>query len=454
MVERSGAHIDARAWASLGIALLLFIFGSIAVNMAASRASNGVAIQRAFSNGALETVTPVALAPWWLTSRAQLDCQQFMPLVSSKDDITSAISRPKFVLADRKVNACTLLASVAERKRLSGNMRETSRQDGFHTAGSLTLPAIAVLGIPLTRWINILLMLAASGAGLWAMSVGQAQDIRHDRIAATLCMTVVAALILAVPGSLSAIPTMAILLIGMFRTLRSQEKRKVGPETVLKLTPVVAAALISLDPTGGSVAVGMGCVLLLMRVVSAPAERGIAVLNAAGFYLLTVVLCWLLYAACVGISEGWQDAAGLLQKQILDLSEAGRPTDLLAAATGTYRWLSGETLLGPLGALDMLLTVLFGLASYAAVKPVSADSHRLEPLVTALIAIAPALLWAFLYPGYWSREEDQYVLLAMWIAGVASAGPLCLIVEGARRLARKRKAQSAPSAVPEATSLA
>lgn len=70
-----------RHWRHILAALLAFALGSIAINFTATRASNGTAIQDGFASGALETITPVDLAPWWLVARAQLDCQQLMPLV-------------------------------------------------------------------------------------------------------------------------------------------------------------------------------------------------------------------------------------------------------------------------------------------------------------------------------------------------------------------------------------
>lgn len=450
MSEINGGSVRVKsrrtAWTYLLLALLGFVLGSILVNMAAGRLSNGAPIQRAFNVGALETVTPVSLAPWWLVGRAQLDCQQFMPLASTQTSIVAAIARPKFVLGDRKVKPCSLLASYAERKRLSGNMRETSRNDGFFTAGSLTLPAIAVLGVPLTRWINVLLLVGAGGLGLWMMCTGKAQDVHRDRIAATACMMIASALVLAVPGSLTAIPTMAILLLSIFGVLRLLKQGRDGRDIILKLAPLVAAAMLSLDPTGGSVPVGFGCILLLARLVSTPGDKGATVLDAAGFYMLTVILCWLAFALCIGIAKGSPDAGEVLFNQLTALSEVGSLTALQAGTVGTYQWLSNDALLGPLGALDLMLTVLFGIATYSVVRPVSPAASLAEPLWTALIAIAPVVLWALLYPGYWSGNEDQYSLLAMWVVAIALSGPLCLLVEGARRLARKRKALPAPSA--------
>jgi hypothetical protein len=329
-------------WRFVAVALLLFMFGSIAANMVATRASDGAAIQKAFSDGALETITPVDLAPWWLLGRAQLDCQQFMPLAADRFDVPASIARPKFVLSDRKVNACTLLASVAERKRLSPNMRELLREDGFFTAGSMVLPALAVIGVHATRWINSALLLAAAVGGLWFACTSHSNGGRRDRIAAALCMMIGSAFLLAVPGSLTAMPTMALLVGSLCGVLYMLEKNTAGPERIAKLAPLLAAALVSLDPTGGSVPVGLGCILFLSRMLAPTDQDRTVVLRNGGVYVLTVVLCWLAYAAAAGMAGEWRDVPETLATLFLDVREVSWIGDLGAGALGTYQWLSGE----------------------------------------------------------------------------------------------------------------
>ncbi|MES2271339.1 MAG: hypothetical protein V4533_10675 [Pseudomonadota bacterium] len=440
-----------RHWRHILAALLAFALGSIAINFTATRASNGTAIQDGFASGALETITPVDLAPWWLVARAQLDCQQLMPLVSGNLTVGAAIARPQFALADRKVNACVLLASAVERKRLSGNMREVSRRDGFHTAGSLTLPAMAMLGVAATRWASALILLGATACGLWFICTAPAMGGRRDRIAATACMMGAAAFILAIPGSLTAIPTIALLVVSLVGILIALRKHGAAPDSLYVAAPFMAAALVSLDPAGGSVPVGLGCMMLLARMVAPTAADRPVVLRTAVLYMLTVLLCWFTYAALVGVTSGWNYAALVLRDQLMDTREAGRIGDFIAGATGTYKWLSGENLLGPLGAFDLLFTVLFGLMIYAAVEPLHPRAGRLEPLMTALLAVAPVVLWALLYPGDWRRAEEQYVLPLMWLIAIAMAGPFVLLIEFARRVARRRPASPAPA---KATSVA
>ena len=434
-------------WRFVVVALLLFLFGSIAANMVATRTSNGGAIQRAFADGGLETITPVDLAPWWLLGRAQLDCQQFMPLAANRFDVPASIARPKFVLTDRKANACTMLASVAERKRLSTNMKELLRKDGFFTAGSTVLPALALIGINPTRWINVAALVAAAIGGLWFVCTGFGQGGRRDRVGATLCMMIASAFLLAVPGSLTAMPTMALLIGSLGGVLDMLQKNTAGPERIAKLSPLLAGALVSLDPMGASAPVGLGVILFLSRMLAPADDNRTVVLRNGGLYVLTVILCWLAYAVAVGMAVGWSDMPAILAGLFLDVREVGYFADLGAAATGTYQWLSGEAMMGPLGAFDFLFSIACGLLLYAAVDPLDQRPQRREPIITALIALAPILLWALLYPGHWRRAEEQYVLPLMWFTAVALAAPFSLLIEAARRVARSRSTLTLPAPV-------
>ncbi|MGK2911115.1 MAG: hypothetical protein ACSLE1_15135 [Sphingobium sp.] len=438
-------------WKSIVTALLVFASGSVAVNMLAVRASDGTAIQRGFNDGALETITPVSLAPWWLTARAQLDCQQFMPLVSNNDDVASAVSRTKIVLSDQKANACTLVASMAERKRAGTNMRETQRHDGFHSAGSLTLPAISMLGIKATRWINVILLLTVAAAGLWFVFRKAAASAASDRVAATICMTVASGFILAVPGSLTAMPSMTLILASLMASFFLLVRGVEGWPFLLKLSPWLAVALESLDPLGGSVPVGLGCVMFMARMFAPLEVSRTTRLRPAMLYVGTIILCWLVYALLVLATDDWPSAAEALVQQAVGVGGKSLIDDLGAAITGAYKWISGENLLGPLGAFDLLFTLVLGLLIYCAVKPARTEGKWTEPMITALLTIAPVIMWAILYAADWRRAEEQYALPLVWLIAVALAGPFTLVIEGARRVARGRRT---PATAVEISALA
>lgn len=193
--------------------------------------------------------------------------------------------------------------------------------------------------------------------------------------------------------------------------------------------------------------------MLMARMFAPPSVSLATALRPAILYVGTTILCWLVYALMVWATDDGPSAAEAIGQQIMGVGvgNAGRIDDLRAAVTGAYKWISGDNLLGPLGAFNLLFTLLLGFVIYCAVLPARPDGKRTEPLMTALLMIAPIILWALLYAADWRRAEEQYALPLVWLIAVALAGPFTLVIEGARRLARR---SSKPAAEAEISALA
>jgi len=390
----------------------------------------------AMAKGQLESRTPYKLAPWWLRTRAQADCLSVHRLYqSSRTPLDSAVS-PR-LMNDRLGNArpCEVLAGYLFQPDME-RIGKRSDHGGTAAAGSLSMLLAAVIGWRGVNIAHVLLLLAVSGTCVALFS--RVKQVPRTAVVLPAALAI-SALALALPGSLSLLPVVLVLLAISAMPLISARSGK--PQALRIWFPAIAAALLwILDPNAASVIAGLA---VLLAVVLSESDAGWRTDGGASLiaYALGATFTPLIYIPLVLFSSesGTANLWLVLTDLFADRSVAGWPFDIPSAMTKLFEWLGD----GPLHSRTLAFLCIWSLpfAIFAGIRsenqPHEAEWRaRLKQLAISSLPLAPCIAWVLIHPGFVRRNPDDYALL------VAVAG-MVAIASIVRRLLAMRNSPSA-----------
>lgn len=434
-------HLHLAAGPAFVAALLALLFG-IALNLTAAKFVAPSVVTNAMAKGEIESRTPYKLAPWWLRTRAQADCLSVHRLYQTgRSALDSAIS-PR-LMNDRLGNArpCEVLAGYLFQPDME-RIGKRSDHSGMAAAGSFSMLLAAVIG---WRGVNIaqfLVLLAVVGTCTALYARGKLADCRVVLLPSALATS---SLALAIPGSLSLLPVvLVLLLISAMPLLVARYSHQ--PSLRIWLPAMAAALLWVLDPHAGSVVAGLA--VLLAVVLSERREFGHSD-GAASLvsYALAATFAQLMYIPLVLLSSepGTTNLFLVLTELFADRSVAGWPFDIPAAMTKLFEWLGD----GPLHSRTLAFLFIWSLPfAIFAERPLDDQwqagewAPRLKQFATSCLPLAPCIAWVLFHPGFVRRNPDDYALLVavggmVAIAAIvrrlltAAKGPLKIAMEGA-----------------------
>lgn len=396
-------------WPSL-IAAIVCLSAAILINLSASSLKLVSVPIAAMKQGQIESRTPYELAPWWLRTRAQADCQSVMrSFQSTRQPMDAAVS--PILFGDRQGNArpCELLAGYLfqpDQERIS----KRSVHAGTAAAGSVSLLVATGTCWRGIGYVELVLLVGIIGWCLLQVGKRRWNDARCLLFPAAVAASCI---MLAAPGSFSLFPVIVVLLV--LSSIPMLARYGLSQDRVTTWVPAVGgAALFVLDPQAGSVVAGLS-ILLTVIVLFYRAEWNTDGARMVGAFILAAALSLLLYVPVVLLASkaGTTGLGDVLGDLLLDRPVAGWFADISASISKLYEWLGAGPLYFQFLAFLLFWTMPFVILSAKWLKPDGSQASGTERAAYTLAPVAPVLGWLLLYPGFLRRNPDAYVALVI-----------------------------------------
>lgn len=408
------------------------------INLVASNARPVAVVVAAMQGATIESRTPYELAPWWLRTRAQADCQSVQRVFqTSRPQLDNALS--PVVFGDRQGNArpCEILAGYLfqpDQERIS----KQSLHAGPTAAGSTALllaTATGWRGVGYAELALLFAIIAYCGIRIWRGELDAARRLLLPAAVATGCI------VLAMPGSITLFPIVLVLLV-LASSAEVSARVKHAWVSAVWLPAACGALLFVLDPQAGSVAAGLS-VLLSVVVLHHRHEWRDAGARMVSAFILSASISAILYIPAVLLFSkvGTTTLSSVLLDLLADRPVSGWLFDLPASLVEAYEWLGSGPLYFQSIAFLMLWTLPFVLISTKWTNAEGTVPTRLQRTVYGLLPFAPVLAWIVSHPGFLRRNPDAYAaLIAVVLAFVLAVA--------AEKLLSKRRARIAEPAHP------
>lgn len=409
--------IKVALWPSL-ITAVIGLAAAILINLAASSMRPVSVPITAMQLGQIESRTPYELAPWWLRTRAQPDCQSVMrAFQATRQPIDAAIS--PIVFGDRQGNArpCEILAGYLfqpDQERIS----KRSLHAGTSAAGSVSLLIGSVTGWRGLGYVELLVLIGFLGWCLLQVCKRRWNDARFLLLPASVAAS---GIILAAPGSFSLFPIVVVLLV--LSSLPAIARLPKSESALVTWLPAVCGtSLFVLDPQAGSVVAGLS-ILLSVVVLSYRSEWKTTGAGMVGAFILAAVFSAILYVPAVLLSAkaGTTSIGEILRDLFLDRPVSGWISDIPASVSELYEWLCTGPIYYPFLAFLFFWSMPFVLLTAKWLKPDGSQPSRIERTTFALAPFAPVLGWIITHPGYLRRNPDAYVALVIAVSAFVLA---------------------------------
>lgn len=397
------------------IAAVFAVVIAIAINVAAPFAAPASSVLAAMDKGHIESRTPYDLAPWWLKTRAQADCSSVQGVFQSGSSAIDAALSPRF-LSDQLGNArpCEVLAGYLTQPN-SERIGKRSDSSGLNAAGSLSLLIVKLIGWRGTVVLHLAILLSVVAAAVFIPRRWRSVQFSGFVPAVSLALS---AIVLAVPGSITLLPVMVVLIVLAMLPIFRQRYQRVA----IILPACCAAALCVLDPRAASAVAGL--TVLMAALVSKRGHEADDLVPPVLSYVFAATITQLFYLvlAVLFAKPGTSTFVTAFIELFGDRSVQPWPFDIPAAIVKVYQWIGDGPMYFRSLAFIFCWTALFVVVAGDRFSPSQAEAEgKSRQHIAARLPLVPVLAWILIYPGLLRRSPDSYVLL------IVSVGMLVVI---------------------------